>query len=533
MRFDQVLSRADDEVLEQLIGPPVVRLLNLLDPSLARPRRLRGLVTSFRPADELLRDPDARRELLDLLPPDIAETLAAVLGGHSPDAYAFLRNLRIPKGSHKERLIFDFFGVPPTPVDPIEQRPAIGESVCDYALFAHQRVAVRKAQLFLRSSPHRVLLHMPTGAGKTRTAMHLVANELRGREPCLTVWLAYSEELCDQAASEFEAAWKALGDRPIRIYRYWGTRSLSIPDVHDGFMVAGLGKTYATAKRDMDFIVRLADRASLVIIDEAHQAIAESYRLVLEVLVDRNPGSKLLGLTATPGRTWNDPDKDIELANFFHRNKVSLEVPGYPNPVDYLIDEGYLARPSFESLSYGGGPTLTTDDLAKLSESLDVPESVLEKLAEDDQRNLVIIAKVESLLAQHARVLVFAATVAHARLLATVLEARGKDAAAVTAATSANERHRLVTKFRSSTPTPMVLCNYGVLTTGFDAPRTSAAVIARPTKSLVLYSQMVGRATRGPKAGGNARATIITIVDTALPGFGRMSDAFMNWEDVW
>ena len=75
--------------------------------------------------------------------------------------------------------------------------------------------------------------------------------------------------------------------------------------------------------------------------------------------------------------------------------------------------------------------------------------------------------------------------------------------------------------------------NFGVLTTGFDAPLTSATLIARPTKSLVLYSQMVGRAIRGKIAGGNDIAEIVTVVDTAMPGFGDLSTAFMNWEDVW
>ena len=60
-----------------------------------------------------------------------------------------------------------------------------------------------------------------------------------------------------------------------------------------------------------------------------------------------------------------------------------------------------------------------------------------------------------------------------------------------------------------------------------------AAVIARPTKSLVLFSQMVGRATRGEKAGGNKRAEVATVVDTRLPGFCNVADAFDNWEDVW
>ena len=79
----------------------------------------------------------------------------------------------------------------------------------------------------------------------------------------------------------------------------------------------------------------------------------------------------------------------------------------------------------------------------------------------------------------------------------------------------------------------MVLCNYGVLTTGFDAPLTSAAIISRPTKSLVLYSQMVGRVIRGPRVGGTPEAEIWTVIDTNLPGFDSLTGAFTNWEDVW
>jgi hypothetical protein len=65
------------------------------------------------------------------------------------------------------------------------------------------------------------------------------------------------------------------------------------------------------------------------------------------------------------------------------------------------------------------------------------------------------------------------------------------------AETPGAKRTSILKTFKSITTKPQVLCNYGVLTTGFDAPRTSAAIIARPTKSLVLYSQMVGRAIHG------------------------------------
>jgi superfamily II DNA or RNA helicase len=86
---------------------------------------------------------------------------------------------------------------------------------------------------------------------------------------------------------------------------------------------------------------------------------------------------------------------------------------------------------------------------------------------------------------------------------------------------------------RIDNPESLILCNFGILTTGFDAPETSCAVISRPTDSLVLYSQMVGRAIRGINSGGNLEADIVTVVDDNLKGFGEVADAFMNWEDVW
>ena len=79
----------------------------------------------------------------------------------------------------------------------------------------------------------------------------------------------------------------------------------------------------------------------------------------------------------------------------------------------------------------------------------------------------------------------------------------------------------------------MALLNYGVFTAGFDAPVTSCVVVARPTASVVLYSQMVGRAMRGTRVGGNRNCDIWTVVDTNLPGFRSVADAFENWEELW
>lgn len=532
--FKQLLSRVDDETLQQIVGPPAVRLLNALDPDLATPSNLRRICLQLHSPESLLTDPESRAQLLPLLRRQHALDLIEELDLESDDPYRTIQTVQIRKNSIRHRRLLAYFGVAPHDEPPAPELATLDETRVHYGLFDHQRVAQREVADTLQQPERRVLLHMPTGAGKTRTAMHIVCTTLRQHEPSVVIWLAYSEELCGQAATEFEKAWSHLGDRHVDVYRFWGAgRDLTIDDVKDGFMVAGLGKTYERAKRDGEFLARLADRAALVIIDEAHQAIAETYRFLLEYLVDRNDATTLVGLTATPGRSWNDPSIDEQLSDFFRRRKVALRVPGYESPVDYLVDHGYLAALQFRPLRYHASGRLDDTELSLLASSLDVPESILRRLAEDEQRNLVIVNAVEDLVRRHSRILVFAATVDHAGLLAVVLQARGIDASVVTATTPSDERSRAIVRYKNDDPEARVLCNYGVLTAGVDVPRTSAAVLARPTKSLVLYSQMVGRATRGPRVGGNSEAEIVTVVDTSLPGFGDMATAFNNWEDVW
>lgn len=532
--FDQLIARADDQTLQQLVGRHAVRLLDALDPKLTTPSRLREICLQLHSPLELLRDRKTRALLLALLPRERAHDLASLLGLGEDEPYTSLLTLKIRRESKIERDLLEFFSVARYVRPPPQDVEVVSELTPSYLLFDHQRSARRRVLETLNGSEPRVVLHMPTGSGKTRTAMHIATDILRLHEPTVVVWLAYSEELCEQAASEFDEAWECLGDRQIDVHRYWGgTADLSVESVRDGFLVGGLGKMFERARRDGDFISRLADRTSLVIIDEAHQAIAPTYKFLLDYLVERRDDTGLLGLTATPGRTWNDPAADLELAAFFRQQKVSLQVPNYRSPVDYLIDNGYLARLHFRPMAYDGGGHLTDRELRVLSVSLDVPVSILKRLAEDEQRNMIVVDAVEELAGRHPRTLVFAATVDHAKLIATVLQARHMDAVAITSDTPRDERSRSLARFKSNSPEPMILCNFGVLTTGFDAPRTSAAVIARPTKSLVLYSQMIGRATRGPRAGGNADAEVVSVVDSSLPGFGELSEMFDNWEDVW
>jgi len=530
--YEDLFSRLDEEDMVELLGRSAVRLIRTLDADTVRPGGLSSLVSELYPPSVMLRDKHKRSFLIESLREEDAQALADEICGSRDDPWRRLAEETFRPGSNNEAKLFRFVGLSPPALDTQEAVPSLIEVDTQYGLFKHQRRAIREVAGALTEPPHRVMLHMPTGAGKTRTAMNAVSTILAANEPSLVIWLAFSEELCEQAAEEFERAWGNLGNRAVDIHRFWGNRRLNLDEVNDGFVVIGLQKAFSAGRRDPQLLAKLADRTQLVVLDEAHQAIARTYKFVLERLVDRHAATKLLGLSATPGRTWNDPAADEALAAFFAKRKVTLQVDGYENPVDYLIENGYLARPTFESIEHQG-EDLSEGELDQLYKHLDVPDDLLKQLATDEKRNLLIIDRLEQLAKQHDRIIVFAATVQHAYLIATVLQVQGIDAVAITGATDPTERHRLIQRFKAESDVPRILCNYGILTTGFDAPRTSAALIARPTSSLVLYSQMVGRAIRGRRAGGNDDAQIVTVVDTNLPGFGQIQDTFTNWEDVW
>lgn len=530
--IEQVLERAEASTIEALVGDSVVAALRSLDPGLCEAQSLREVAKRVIDPPEALSDSTRRYEILKALPLGKAHELGSRLGVElDTNLYQRLNDAASTPEVAKE--IQRFFGAVPEERAPELTRPTVAEINAGYGLFKHQRHAAARVSSRLVNMPRKVVLHMPTGAGKTRTAMHVVARHLVNNGPSVVCWLAFSAELLEQAAEAFDEAWSHLGDRSVALVRMWGEREPDLWHVDDGIVIAGFSKLHAAGQRDRRVIHRLGDTASLTVVDEAHQVIAPTHRDLVQAITLKQPGNALLGLTATPGRTWAEIDADAELAEFFEHCKVTLQVDGYDDPVSYLIDQGYLAKPYFRTVSHEAPLSLEAKEAQRLEDGADYPESVVTRLSTDEDRNVAIIRVLEELMQRHTRILCFAASVEHAKLVAAILSARGHDASVVTGKTSGGTRKRLIRRFKSNNPAPMVLANYGVLTTGFDAPNTSAAVIARPTRSLVLYSQMVGRATRGPRAGGNETAEIVTVVDTNLPGFGSMVEAFHNWEDVW
>ena len=529
--LNDLLLSAKPKSVRRLLPDSTVKLIERMSPGLLDTEEANRLAVVTIDPMEAVQDGPTRSQIIRLLPLSKARELCVKLNlmvDRSPydaiEACIQLQGLD---------LLCDFLGIVEDPRAPRRVAPTFQEAAVSYGLFPHQRVAARKVATALARSPRKVILHMPTGAGKTRTAMHLVARHLRESGPTVVVWLAQNRELLDQASDEFEKAWLPLGDRDVQLMRFWGNRRAPLDELVDGLVVAGLAKVASLDAQNEAVLLNLADRASLTIIDEAHQAIAPTYANVIRALSSKRPENALLGLTATPGRSWSEIEEDKRLSDFFDGQKVLLEVEGYDDPVSFLMEEKYLARPTFRQLEAPSEVQFDEADQRTIQNDPDLSEDVLVKLGRDAARTEEVLSAILDAITRHERIIVFAPSVENAKLLQAMLTIKNVEALFVSGETESTERERRIRQYKSNSRNRIVMVNFGVLTTGFDAPRTSCAIIARPTRSLVLYSQMVGRATRGVLAGGNEEAEIITITDPSLPGFGSVTEAFSNWEDVW
>ena len=532
------LQRLGSAELAGIVGSEVSTLLNLLDSSACTSVGLASLVIGQVGVEGVLLERRHRDLLLEALSREDAERLVRLLGlSESESPWTTLCSRPFRKGSNEAGLLFAFFGEPPVPNQDGTKVNAVTACEAKYPLFQHQIGAAESvAEALNERDRPRVLLHMPTGAGKTRTAMNVVADRIRRQREygSIVLWLAHSEELCEQAAEEFIEAWSFLGNRPLPVVRYFGNNSghLDLSDITEGFVVCSLQLLYSRSKSEQGNFLQFANRVGLVVMDEAHMAIAPSYQHLLRMLA-ADPRTALLGLSATPGRSTLDASQDVALAEFFNRKKVTLDIPGFKNPVDYLQAEGYLAKIEFDRIPYKPTPAfkLSAAEAASIQEGFDLPYEVIRRLGSDVQRNFLILCRIMSEAQTGAKILVFGCSVDHAKLIANLLKAQGLKAAVVTSETRSDRRRQIIRDYRD-TDEIQILTNYGVLTTGFDAPRTSVAIITRPTNSVVLYSQMVGRAARGVRAGGNPFCRVVTVVD-AIPGFRSMAEAFSYWDDIW
>lgn len=403
----------------------------------------------------------------------------------------------------------------------------------NYPLYDYQERISKAVFENFKQGKNRQLVHLPTGAGKTRTAINIAAEHLRESPSNLVLWLADREELCTQAFLEFKKAWSALGNREVTAYGFYSDSNESLGGIDSGFVVAGLHKFLSIRRSESRqrqlLYSELFKNVTLVIFDEAHKAVAPEFRKVIEDFVGLGEfKSLLLGLTATPGRSFSVDGMTAEdklLSDFFDGNKVSMSVPGYLSPIEYLVEKGYLAKAKFESLRYDQSGVLAYELVDSGG-----PQT-MKVLANSESRNKKIIDAIKNECDAGASVIVFACTVDHAIGLAATLSLMGIKAASIDSNFDTSESRRL--KIRQYKKGDIqVLTNFNVLTAGFDAPITSVAVIAKPMNSLVQYLQMAGRAMRGYESGGNKDCKIYTVMDE-IPQFKSVSLGFSHWNDMW
>jgi primosomal protein N' len=194
MHFNHLLARADETILESLLGSSTLRVLGALDRNLSQPSNLKRVLLESPGPQGLLSSSKLRPLLLDLLQPEEANQLAMLLQiPEHGDVYRHLREMKLGRGTAREATFFQFFDLSAPERELVTESPAVQGVEPTYALFVHQRRAVRETSDLLEQGARRVLLHMPTGAGKTRSAMNVIVEHLRRHEQALVIWLAYSE----------------------------------------------------------------------------------------------------------------------------------------------------------------------------------------------------------------------------------------------------------------------------------------------------------------------------------------------------
>lgn len=315
---------------------------------------------------------------------------------------------------------------------------------------------------------------LATGGGKTVIFSHLTA-----RQPERTLILAHRQELVYQAA-------KKLAD--VAPHMHIGVEMAESSALGAHAVVASV-QTLASERRRAMWP---RDAFGQVIVDEAHHAVAATYREVLDHFgcFER---TRTVGFTATLAR-----------GDGAGLGEVWQEV-AYERGIEAMIEDGWLVRPSGKVVPLEGL------NLSKVTQSRGdyAAGSLGNQLMQAGFAEHVAAAYAEHGGSRQG--IVFTPTVATAQAAADALNAAGVKAAAVWGEMDSDHRRRLIAGFRAGET--QVLVNCMILTEGFDAPQASCLVVARPTKSAPLYQQMLGRVLR--PAPGKTDALVLDIVGTS------------------
>ncbi|AVH32925.1 ATP-dependent helicase [Vibrio fluvialis] len=341
-----------------------------------------------------------------------------------------------------------------------------------YTLRPYQADSVKAVIHYFRQHSTPAVIVLPTGAGKSLVIAEL-ARLAKGR----VLVLAHVKELVEQNHAKYEG---------------YGLKG--------AIFSAGLGRketdqqvVFASVQSVVRNLDAFKNQFSLLVIDECHRVPDDknsSYQKVITHLLELNPGMKVLGLTATPyrlGMGW--------IYQYHTRGLVRSEEPRFFRdcifelPIRYLLDEGFLTPARLID-----APVLSYDfSQLKPANTGRYKESEMDLVIEQSKRATPqIVQQIIQLAADKQGVMVFAATVRHAQEIRGLLPQDESDI--VIGDTPSPERDAIIQRFKQRDL--KFLVNVSVLTTGFDAPHVDLIAILRPTESVSLYQQIVGRGLR-------------------------------------
>lgn len=304
-----------------------------------------------------------------------------------------------------------------------------------------------------RRGVRRPLLGLPTGTGKTVIFAALIRK--RGGRALV---LAHRDELLSQATDKI---------RQIDPVTRMGLVKAEANEIEAPVVVASM-QTLARQSR----LAQLPRQFETVVVDEAHHATADTYRRVLEWTAD---SPLVLGVTATPERADNASLGEVWDEVVYSRTLLEMIRAGY------LVDlRGLRVRldVDFSRLRVSHGDFVDTEAAAVLT-AADAPAHACTAYLEH---------------AAGRKALLFTPTVELAHLMAEAFRDGDVSAEAVDGSLPLEERRAILARLRSGKT--QVVANCAVLTEGFDEPSVDCVIIARPTRSRILYVQMIGRGTR-------------------------------------
>lgn len=312
----------------------------------------------------------------------------------------------------------------------------------------------------------RVLLTMPTGTGKTVTFAKIIEEQF-AKGVNRAVVLSHREELLDQAKDKIERVVDGLNVGIEAASR----RSGPMDDV----VVASVQTVGRKSSARLESIAN----ADLLIIDEAHHAIAESYQIVMEALGSYEGRCFTVGVTATPKRLDNKP--------LYGNHDAVFEEEVFRYELRRAISDGYLC-------DIRGFRVETSLDLSNIrTRGGEFNQAELQQAVDTEERNELAVGAWRE-IASDRKTIVFCTGVEHAEHVASMFNTAGIRAEHVDGTMDKDTRRAVMDRFRRGTT--KVLCNVEVLTEGFDEPGVGCVLMLRPTQSWGLYCQMVGRGTR-------------------------------------